>query len=56
MRRMIYSILINAIVLTLIFAAQDTGLTIKGRVTDLSGNALTGARITIESTYLWYSY
>ena len=50
MRRIIYSILINALILTPLFAAQDSGLTLNGRVTDLSGKALTGASVTIENS------
>jgi iron complex outermembrane recepter protein len=50
MRRAIYSTLLSVLMLPALIASQDTGLTIKGRVTDLSGKALAGATVIIENS------
>ncbi len=50
MRELAYSILISLLTLAPLFAVQDNGFVIRGKVTDSSGKALAGATVAIVAS------
>ena len=52
MKRFLWGVLINVLMTTVIYASQDTGSVIRGKVTDMSGRALSGASVTIANSSL----
>ena len=52
MRRFFCVLLINVLISASIVAGDDTGLVIRGKVTDISGNALAGAGVTVADSFI----
>jgi iron complex outermembrane receptor protein len=52
MRRFLCVVLINVLVATGVLAGKDSGAVIRGKVMDMSGNALAGASVTVANSFI----